>query len=68
MTEVTTTWLKSSYCADSACVEVAKVGDRIAVRDAKRLDQPNLSFTREQWHDFLGGIRDADFDFRSNPV
>ncbi|MFC7530769.1 DUF397 domain-containing protein [Actinoplanes sp. GCM10030250] len=64
MASSTSTWTRSSFCADSACVEVAPLesGD-IGLRDAKYPDLPHLSFGREDWHAFLdevtaGGYRD----------
>lgn len=56
-------WRKSTLSTTNGCVEVAFVGDRIAVRDSK--DQgggPILEFTAVEWNAFLGGVRGGEFD------
>jgi len=55
------TWTRSSYCADNACVEVAAIGEVIAVRDPKDLDRPFLQFSRDEWTAFLDGVAAGDF-------
>ena len=58
-------WRKSSLSTTNGCVEVAFVGDRIAVRDSKQLGQgPVLEFTAAEWAAFLGGVRGGEFDLR----
>lgn len=62
-------WRRSSYCGDSACVEVAMTPDAngvahaIGVRDAKRVDSPVLRFTRDEWCAFIAGVKKGEFDF-----
>ena len=56
-------WRKSSFSTTNGCVEVAVVGDRIAVRDSKDQGQgPVLEFTAVEWDAFLGGVRAGEFD------
>jgi len=56
-------WRKSSLSTTNGCVEVAFVGDRIAVRDSKQQGRgPVLEFTATEWAAFLGGVRDGEFD------
>jgi len=55
------TWVKSSFCADNACVEVAKVGESIAMRDGKRPDQAPLTMRLEEWNHFLDQIVGGKF-------
>jgi hypothetical protein len=43
-------------------VEVAFVGEAIAVRDAKNPDGPALIFTAAEWDAFVGGAKDGEFD------
>jgi hypothetical protein len=58
-------WKKSSYCADSQCVEVADIGDdAVGIRDSKRLDQPFLRFDRAEFSAFLAGVKAGDFSVR----
>ena len=55
-------WRKSTYSAANGCVEVAFLGERIAVRDSKDRLGPVLWFTAAEWDAFLGGARDGEFD------
>jgi hypothetical protein len=43
-------------------VEVAFVGDAIAVRDSQTPDGPVLLFTQAEWDAFVGGAKDGEFD------
>ena len=59
-------WRKSSFSTTNGCVEVAVVGDRIAVRDSKqRGGGPVLEFTAIEWAAFLAGVRGGEFDLSS---
>jgi Domain of unknown function (DUF397) len=55
------TWRKSSRSNEgsdqTACVEVAGLADRVAMRDSKDPAGPVLAFTRTEWRAFLGGVR-----------
>jgi hypothetical protein len=33
------------------------------MRDSKNMTGPVLDFAREEWRDFLGGIRNGEFNF-----
>lgn len=47
-------WQRSSRCLDRDCVEVALMDDAtVAVRDSKKVDQPYLRFSRQDWTSFL---------------
>jgi hypothetical protein len=57
MMPVSMKWIKSTYCADHTCLEAALLeGDVIAVRDGKNIEQPHLSFARDDWNAFLDSI------------
>ncbi|WP_328461606.1 DUF397 domain-containing protein [Streptomyces sp. NBC_00448] len=60
---VLTGWRKSSYSGseNQDCIEVAHAEDRVATRDSKNPTGPALSFTREAWVAFLGGVEAGDF-------
>ena len=53
-------WIRR--CSDSACVEVARDGDDVLVRDSKQSDGPILRFTREEWDSFRAGDVAGEFD------
>lgn len=58
-------WRKSSYSGGNGgqCVEVAtSLPGLIAVRDSKHPDGPKLIFTPAEWHAFLAGVRDGEFE------
>ena len=59
-----THWTKSSLSfSNSNCVEVASLPDGgIGVRDSKDTEGPVLRFTPGEWHAFLGGVRNGEFD------
>jgi hypothetical protein len=55
-------WRKSSTSGDSSCVEVARMGDRIGVRDAKaRGTGAVLEFTLDEWMAFTEGVVNGEF-------
>jgi hypothetical protein len=57
-------WRTSTLCDLNGCVEVALLGDRVAVRDAKDRAGPILQFTASEWEAFVGGVRGGEFDLR----
>jgi hypothetical protein len=57
-------WVKSSLSfANGNCVEVASLASgEIGVRNSRQSGGPVLRFTPEEWHAFLGGVRNGEFD------
>jgi Domain of unknown function (DUF397) len=57
-------WIKSSLSyANGNCVEVASLpGGAIGVRNSRDSAGPVLRFTPREWHAFLGGVRNGEFD------
>lgn len=57
-------WIKSSLSLSNGnCVEVASLpDDEVGVRDSKNSEGSVLRFTPEEWHAFLGGVRNGEFD------
>jgi hypothetical protein len=58
-----TEWVRSSYCADASCVEVARIGAAIGLRDSKDPDSPVLLFTATEWEAFRAGVLAGEFRF-----
>jgi anti-sigma regulatory factor (Ser/Thr protein kinase) len=57
-------WRKSSLSLyDGACVEVAGLpGGQVGVRSSRDCGGPVLAFTPAEWHAFIGGVRNGEFD------
>jgi len=56
-------WIKASRSIDrGACVELARAGDMIALRDPKNLDVAPLLFTRIEMGALLHGARHRELD------
>jgi hypothetical protein len=58
----TLVWRKSTHSAADSCVEVADLGDTIAVRDSKNPEGPRLYFTRAEIATWVNGAKDEEFD------
>jgi len=46
-------WERSSFCADHACIEVARVGGSVMLRDSKDLAAQPLRVSIAEWRAFL---------------
>ena len=57
-------WVKSSLSfSNGNCVEVASLPDGgIGVRNSRDSAGPVLRFTSDEWHAFLGGVGNGEFD------
>ena len=57
-------WIKSSLSfANGNCVEVADLTNGgIGVRNSRDITGPVLRFTSDEWHAFLGGVQNGEFD------
>ena len=57
-------WVKSSLSfSNGNCVEVASLPQgEIGVRNSRDSEGPVLRFTPDEWHAFLGGVRNGEFD------
>jgi Domain of unknown function (DUF397) len=55
-------WRVSSFTDGMNCVEVADLGEQIAVRHSKEPDGPVLHFTRGEMLAFLRGAKAGEFD------
>ena len=52
----------SSACAGNGCVSVQMTGDHVLVTNTERPMSPVLAFTREEWADFVQGVKQGEFD------
>jgi Domain of unknown function (DUF397) len=56
-------WLRSSHCASNSCVEIARIGDSIGVRDSKDVTQGQQSYDAQAWRDFTTSVKNGRYDF-----
>ncbi|MEV6966785.1 DUF397 domain-containing protein [Hamadaea sp. NPDC051192] len=56
-------WKRSTRCDSGTCVEVASLKDGVVVRDSKDPDGPVLRFTNDEWHAFILGAQQQEFNF-----
>jgi hypothetical protein len=50
-------WRKSTHSFKDTCVEVGRPDNRLAVRDTKNPDGPQLAFDQANWDRFLARVR-----------
>ena len=55
-------WSRSTKCANSSCVEAARHGGTVLIRDSKDPNSPTLSYTPEEWRAFIAGVKAGEFD------
>jgi hypothetical protein len=55
-------WNKSIASGGGACVEVARLGEMIIVRDSKYVSGPVLIVSGKAWRTFLVGARSGKFN------
>jgi hypothetical protein len=57
-------WRRSRHgrCESGVCIEVARVGEAVLVRDSKDPAGPVLTFTINEWTAFVAGVRADDFE------
>jgi hypothetical protein len=56
-------WVKSSLSfANGNCVEVADLSGAVGVRNSRDVGGAVLRFTPDEWHAFIGGVRNGEFD------
>ena len=56
MTRKDLQFVRSTKCANAACVEVAYADGLVFVRDGKNVDLPYLTFAVADWHGFLDSL------------
>jgi Domain of unknown function (DUF397) len=56
-------WFKSSASSVTGCVEIAHLpGGLVGLRDSKDISKAPHVFNRREWHAFLTGVRNGEFD------
>ena len=49
-------------CDSGACVEVAATGDTVIVRSSAKQGEAPVKLSREEWQEFLAGVKEGTFD------
>jgi hypothetical protein len=57
-------WIKSSLSFSTGnCVEVASLpGGGVGVRNSRDAEGAVLKFTPDEWHAFIGGVHNGEFE------
>jgi Domain of unknown function (DUF397) len=59
---VESAWRKASFCGSTECVEVARRGDVIMLRDSSQPNGDMLEYTVEEWRFFVRNVKAGEFD------
>ena len=63
MPEFALDWTRSSYCADTTCIEVAVSGEQVWLRDGKNVAAPAIEFSLDEWDIFIDSISSVIYTF-----
>lgn len=56
------TWRISRTCDSGACVGVARRGEAVLIGNTNNPENPVAEFTKDEWRQFLAGVKLGDFD------
>jgi predicted secreted Zn-dependent protease len=56
------TWRTALSCDGGACVQVATDQHSILIGNSRQPSGLVLEYTRDEWHQFVEGIKKGDFD------
>ncbi|MEV4345986.1 DUF397 domain-containing protein [Actinoplanes sp. NPDC049596] len=55
-------WRRATKCSGGTCVEVARSGDKVLVRDSKSPEAVQ-EYTSAEWSAFTAAVKSGEFDF-----
>lgn len=55
-------WRTSTRSQDTNCVEVARVGGEVRIRDTKDREALTLAVPAAEWEDFIAAVKEGEFD------
>ena len=55
-------WRVARRCDSGACVEIGTLGESVLVRSSVDADGIYVTLSREEWREFVAGVKDGDFD------
>ena len=56
------TWRTARRCDGGACVEIGTLGESVLVRSSGEAGGIYVTLSREEWQEFVAGVKDGDFD------
>lgn len=56
------TWHSARRCNGGACAEIGILGESVLVRNSTEPDGTCLTLSRDEWREFVAGVKDGDFD------
>ena len=56
------TWRTALSCNGGACVQVAATENGLLLGNTRQPSGPMLSYTPDEWREFVAGIKKGDFD------
>ena len=56
------TWRTAIRCDGGACVEIGTLGEAVLVRSSGDVDGICVTLSRDEWLEFVAGVKDGDFD------
>lgn len=65
MTSQAISWRKSSFSEPGQCVEVAREGDLMLVRNSNNPDAGTLAYNRGEWQAFIAGVQAGELGWDS---
>ncbi|GAA5071704.1 hypothetical protein HNP84_007829 [Thermocatellispora tengchongensis] len=58
-------WQTPPNCAGGNCIQVARSGDGVLMRDSKNPDMPHIRFSPESWAAFVRNVKTGRYDRES---
>ena len=55
-------WRTAGRCDGGQCVEIGTLGEVILVRSSADRDGTRLALSRDEWQEFVAGVKDGNFD------
>ncbi len=55
-------WRTARQCDGGQCVEIGILGDSVLIRNSAARDGGRLTLSRDEWQEFVAGVKDGDFD------
>jgi hypothetical protein len=55
-------WRTTKRCDTGACVEIGTLGESVLVHSSADAAGMHITLSREEWREFVAGVKDGDFD------